>query len=187
MVRGTVLRTAMAVRDATRRLQEYPSIAIRGGRRTARPTFRPLDFRHYENAAGRRQTHSRWKFFFLRNQPEVFVMNKLAMFAAATGGTVIQSLAFAAPNLLVTTQSPIDVTTATPPVAELVNEGDGSGSGTTCQRASVGAFYCTIDGKDYVCTTDKNPDKNKDCVAMSVVQPPRRVWQIAPVGILRAQ
>jgi hypothetical protein len=111
-------------------------------------------------------------------------MNKIALFVTATTGTMIQALAFAAPNLSVTTQSPISVTTQ--PVSELMINQNGDGD-TSCEVVSVGTFYCTIDGKGYYCTTDSNPDKDKDCVAALVVHPPRSFRPIVPMGALRFQ
>jgi hypothetical protein len=110
-------------------------------------------------------------------------MNKLAMCAAAMLGTLIQGVAFGAPSVVVTTQSPIGVSGQ--PVAQLINQG-GDGD-TECEAVSDAFYLCEIDGKYYLCGTNDHPDKDNDCRPYVPSFVPRSVRSIAPIGVLRAR
>ncbi|SJM92927.1 hypothetical protein [Crenothrix polyspora] len=48
---------------------------------------------------------------------------------------------------------------------------------TSCEVASVGTWYCTIDGKGYYCGTDKDPDP-KNCLPAKKIEPVTNINQM---------
>jgi hypothetical protein len=123
------------------------------------------------------------------NQLEESVMNKLVIFVAATAATMVQALAFAAPSLLVTTQSPIGVTSSGETVDPLM-ENQGDNGEPRCQYVNADPgypFFCLINGRPYFCQFPDHPDMQKNCFPLGIRVAPRQIRPIGPSGVQLAQ